>query len=179
MRTPHLYKTILYELFSISGIIWSILLAVMYLFLTDILLNLRLVGASISNHFPFATIFSLFVSLFIGSFTSLSAEPVTLYVLLLNAFLVGLNLFLLSKALRGLQISRKVHISLGGATLFSLVTAGCASCGLSLLSVIGLSATLAFLPFHGAELRIISLGLLALSAFYMLKKLHEAKYCRI
>lgn len=179
MKSPSLWKTIGIEIFSFSSIVWILFLALFYLFAINILLNNKLLAASITNHFPLSAIFSLVVSLFLGSFTSMSAEPLTLFIFLLNTLLVGLNIFLLGNAILWLRNQKKVHLSLGGATLFSLVTAGCASCGLSLLSVLGLSATLAFLPFHGAELRIIATVLLFVSSFYMLKKLHQAKYCRI
>lgn len=179
MKSPAFSKTIRLELFSLPTIACTILFATLYLFAIDLLLNIRLLTTAFANHFPFSATVSLFFSLFLGSFTSMNAEPITLFFIILNALLVGLNILLLGKAVIWLRNQRKVHVSLGGATLFALVTAGCASCGLSLLSVLGLSATLAFLPFHGAELRVIACVFLLVSAFYMLRQLHEAKYCRI
>ena len=178
MKTPPLYQTIL-EVFSLENILWIILLAILYVFSLDLLLNYKLLATIIFQHFPLLTFLSLVASLFLGSFTSMTSEPLTLTIFFVQALLVGVNILLLSKSIAGIRGKGKVHISLSGATIFSVVTAGCTSCGLSLLSVIGLSATLTFLPFHGAELRIISLGLLLASSFYMLKKLHDAKYCRI
>lgn len=179
MKTPLFAKTIIAEVFSLSSLLWIIFLAILYIFSIDLLLNYKLLTTSIANHFPLMAFLSLLWSLFIGSFTSTSAEPGTLIIFFLNAILVGVNVLLLIKSIVGLEQRGKAHITLGGTTIFSIVTAGCASCGLSLLSILGLSATLTVLPFHGAELRYISFFLLIVSAFYMLKKLHEAKYCRI
>lgn len=179
MKSPSLWKTIGVEIFSFQTIFWAVLFGIFYLFSIQLLLNFRLLSDSVARGFSFSSTLILLFSLFLGAFTSLAGEPLTLSILFLNAFFVGLNLVLLGKALASLQGKGKVHLSLGGATLFSLATAGCASCGLSLLSVIGLSASLAFLPFHGAELRVVSLGLLVVSALYMLRELHEAKYCKV
>lgn len=179
MKYPPFSQTVVKEVLSVKSILWTFLLAVMYIFSLDLLLNYRLIAISFTA--PTSPLFflSLIFSLFLGSFTSMGAEPLAFGIFLLNALLVGLNLVLLWRAFAGLQRRGKVHISLGGATLFSLVTAGCASCGLSLLSVLGLSATLVALPFHGAELRYVSLVLLVFSAFYMLKKVHEEIYCKV
>lgn len=179
MRTPRFSQTVIKELLSLKNLLWIIFFAILYIFTIDVFINYKLLADGLANNFPLTTLLSLLFSLFIGSFTSMSSEPLTFFVLLLNALFVGTNLLLLYKSIAGMSAHGKAHLALGGATVFSIVSAGCASCGLSLLSVLGLSTTLVVLPFHGAELRYISLGLLLLSAFYMLKKLHEAKYCRI
>lgn len=179
MKSPAFSKTIALELFSVPTITWTVLFALVYLFSVQIFLNYKLLVFAFSSHYSLYSIFNLLSSLFVGSFTSMNAEPTTLFLIVLNALLVGLNILLLGKAILWLGHQKKVHLSLGGATLFALVTAGCASCGLSLVSVLGLSATLAFLPFHGAELRVIAIILLLISTFYVLKNLHEAKYCKI
>lgn len=179
MKSPSLWKTVQTDVLSLETFLWIILIGFLYLFTLSLLLNYQLIAHIIAAGFPLLSILSLVGSLLLGSFTTMSAEPLTLCAFLLNAALVGLNLVLVVKAFRGLEKGKRIYVSLGGTTLFALVTAGCTSCGISLLSVLGLSATLAFLPFHGAELRIISLVLLTLSAFYVIKKLHEAKYCRI
>jgi len=174
MKSPSLLKTIQAELFNLPVFLWVLILGSFYLFSIQLILNYRL----FNNGFSLITNLSLLYSLFIGSFTSFLGEPIPFFILILNALFAGLNFVLLFKAIHGLQ-KGKVHVVIGGATLFSLFTAGCASCGLSLISILGLSVSLTFLPFHGAELRIISLILLIISAYYMLKKLHEAKYCKI
>lgn len=64
-----------------------------------------------------------------------------------------------------------------GAGIISIAAAGCASCGLSLVSIVGLGAALASLPFKGFELYIVSIVILLLSLYYNLSSLY--KVCKI
>lgn len=64
-----------------------------------------------------------------------------------------------------------------GAGIISIVAAGCASCGLSLASIVGLGSALAVLPFRGFELYIASIAILLLSLYYNLSSLYKA--CKI
>lgn len=58
---------------------------------------------------------------------------------------------------------------------------GCASCSsivaASLLSVLGLSGSLALLPFDGMEFGVIGVALLLLSTFFMIKQLQKPLAC--
>ncbi len=64
-----------------------------------------------------------------------------------------------------------------GAGIISIAAAGCASCGLSFISIVGLGGALAALPFRGFELYIISIAILLLSLYYNLSSLY--KVCKI
>lgn len=165
------------ELFSFWSGILIIIFSLLSLSSLQFLFNYRLLQSAFLQGYPPPAIGSLFLSLFIGSF--IAASPFLFALTMTNALLTGVNIVLLGKAILYLRGNGKVHVSLGGATLFSLASAGCLSCGFSLLSLIGISASFAFLPFSGILLRVISILLLLFSAFYMLRKLHNARYCRL
>ncbi|MGH7246189.1 MAG: hypothetical protein ACREGI_04620, partial [Candidatus Levyibacteriota bacterium] len=116
-------------------------------------------------------------SLLLGITSTMSSLDATL--LFVTSLLVGANLVMIVRTIYVLEHLGKVKVSIGGATLIALVTTGCASCGLSLLSILGFSSSLAFLPFRGLELHIGALLLLLISLYYMLWQLYKRKYCKI
>lgn len=145
-----------------------------YLFLSVFLMNRSLVYATLFGDFPLSYKFSLILSLLVGLYTALSV--LDFYLLLITAFLVGLNFTLLVLTIQNLK-SSNVGFVVGGAGILSIAAVGCTSCGLSVLSILGFSAALAFLPFDGLTIHFISLLLLLFSTFYMLKKLKAV--CKI
>lgn len=145
-----------------------------YLLLVVFITNHNLVYATIIGDFPLSYKFSLISSLFIGLYTAFSF--LDFYLLIITAFLVGLNFTLFSLTVKNLRNSN-VSFVVGGASILSIAAVGCTSCGLSVLSILGFSAALAFLPFDGLTIHFISLSLLLFSTFYMLKKLKTA--CKI
>jgi len=60
-----------------------------------------------------------------------------------------------------------------------IVSTGCASCGFSLLSVLGFGGALSFLPLGSHTLYIFSIPILLVSGVYMLKKLNDSRNCEI
>jgi hypothetical protein len=174
---PSFTSTIRKELFSIKLLIGTCIIALLYLGLSVLLLNTQLFQSLLIQHVSFLEITSLFFSLFGGLWTSLSLADFLLTIT--SALFVGLNFMLVIRTLSVVEQKGKMHLSIGGATLISLVATGCASCGLSLLSVLGLSATLSFLPFHGLILHAGALIFLLLSTLYMLRQLHNGIYCKV
>ncbi len=174
---PSFSQTLYKEFLSPLLLIGTICIALLYLTLSVFLLNMRLFGFLFLTHTSFATFFSLFLSLLAGLSTSMSSLDFILSIT--SALLVGLNGMLIFRTLYFLEHSGKVRLSIGGATVFGIIATGCTSCGLSLLSILGLSTSLAFLPFHGLEIHVGSLMLLCISAFYMLSKIHTSMYCKI
>lgn len=164
------------ELFSRYSIVLILPISIVYVLFTLFLLNYRLVIATIAEPFPLENKVTVLTTLLGGLFTAFS--PIDTSILIVSSLLVGINLLLMAKTLYVLEHSGKVKVSLGGATLLGIISTGCSSCGFSVLSILGLGASLSFLPFHGMELHILSLGLLLFSTFYMLKKLRESKYCK-
>lgn len=163
------------EFFSLSGFFSILIISSIYVIFSFYLLNYRFAFEVITNHFPFLTKISLITSLIGGIFTSIS--PLDLLLLFITSLLVGINIYLGIKTINLLENNGKVKVSIGGSAVIGLVTTGCASCGFSLFSILGLSATFSFLPFHGLELHITAIILLIVSVIYMLNQLHKSKYC--
>ncbi len=174
---PSFSSTIKKELFSIRSVALVLFFSFLYVFLSVLLPNYRLVIQTLTNDGSFLFKLTLMNSLILGSWTGLS--HVDFFLLILSALLVSVNLLLMGKTIYYLKHSKKIRFSIGGATVVSIVTTGCASCGLSVFSVLGLSTTFAILPFHGMELHILAITFLLFSLWYMLKQLHNAKYCII
>ena len=174
---PSFSNTVKQELLSWKIFISIIIIAFLYISLSILLLNNRLFFSLIQDHLISFSTLLLFFSLFVGLWTSLSASD--FFITILTALLVGINISLLLRTIALLGNKEKLHISIGGATIIGFVTTGCASCGLSILSLLGLSTTVSILPFHGLELHIGAVILLFFSCWYMLRQIHNGIYCKI
>ena len=96
--------------------------------------------------------------------------------LFITAVLFGLNISIIITKIGVMKKQKKLGF-IFGAGVVSLVSAGCAACGLSLLSVVGLGSIVAFLPFHGIEFYIVSIAILLWSLYINLGA--WVKACRI
>lgn len=110
----------------------------------------------------------------VGSFQALDVRDATLLVIV--SVLFGLNAELVLRKIRFLASYGSLHITFGTG-LITLAATGCASCGLSLASLVGLGGALAALPFGGLELYIASILILTWSLFFNLDALVKA--CKI
>ena len=70
---------------------------------------------------------------------------------------------------------RNVHIVAGSGSLLGIIGSGCAACGLPIISLLGLTGSIMYLPFHGSELSVISIVLLSLSFYAMIKAITQSK----
>lgn len=61
------------------------------------------------------------------------------------------------------------------ALFLGFLVPGCASCGIGLAALLGLSASFATLPFKGLELSVLALGILGLSIFRVSNTLFSCK----
>jgi len=100
--------------------------------------------------------------------------------LILLSFLFGLLFSLITYK------TAKIKTTLEGGALTSIgiflgvLAPGCAACGIGLLSLLGLStAFLAFFPFDGFELSILSIGILSFSVLKISEKIHNGNVCKI
>lgn len=90
----------------------------------------------------------------------------------LIGLIFGVNFVMVVEKVKFLRKGHNLKITLG-AGIISVAAAGCASCGLSLVSVVGLGSALAVLPFRGFELYIASIVILLLSLYYNLSSLYK------
>lgn len=165
------------KLLTIRSIIFVGGIGSIYLIAAAFLMNYHLVTNTLEGTFPLTYKTTLLGDLIVGMFGAIGWVDSLL--LSLIAFFVGCNLLLIVQTVRTLEGMGKVKFSIGGVTLISLVTAGCGACGFTVFSLLGVTTSLSFLPFHGLEIHIISLLILVFSARYMVKKLTAAKVCTL
>lgn len=149
----------------------TLFFAFFYLIFSVILINHASFWSFFTANYGIAAKSKILTLIAIGSFQALSFSDQMFIVLI--SLLFGLNLELVLRKLRFLASFGSLHIVFGSG-LISIAATGCASCGLSIASFVGLSAVLITLPFHGIELYILSLLILILSLFYNLKSLIKA-----
>lgn len=109
----------------------------------------------------------IFLSLIRGMWTSMTLSGLVL--LFLMAVLTGVNLTLLFEKIRILKKFDKLQIVVGGNSLLGIVGSGCVACGLPILSFLGLGGSLVYLPYRGVELSSLSLVLLSISLYVLIK----------
>lgn len=175
--SPSLVNTAKEKIITLRSVILVLIITICYVSLEAFLLNSSLVINTLLGAYSLVYKWIILSDLLLGLFTSMTPFELTLQVL--NGLFLGVNLVLLIKTIHHLHGMGGVKISVGGAALISLVTAGCGACGVTILSVLGLSTSLSFLPFHGIEIQIVSLVILIFSSWYMLKKLTDSQICSL
>lgn len=152
----------------------SLFFASLYIILSIVLINYKsYLSFLLSEYSPLAKVKVLSL-IFYGFFQAISARDIVL--ILISAILFGVNVELVLRKLKFLAGKGSLHLTFG-AGVITLVATGCASCGLSLASIVGLSAVIALLPFHGLELYALSIMILLISLLYNLHNL--VKVCKI
>lgn len=161
-----------------KNIFFTFLIAAFYLALTSYILNYKLFLSTVLGNFPINYKAAILFNLPLGLKSALSSFD--FYLLLLTSLLLGINLILIVKTIRLITIgSPRIKFLFGGSSMLAVVSAGCTTCGLSLLSILGFGASISLLPFGGKFIYLISIGLLILSIVYMLKKIEYAKSCEV
>jgi len=122
----------------------------------------------------------LFFSL--GNFLS-SMETLNQITTIVISILMALNLSIMSEYLKSTKSLRKAQGSSFFGMIFAIFGVGCSSCGSVLLtSIIGIGSVhslMAFFPFGGIEIHIISIGLLLFSLSSMDKAIMSPLGCKI
>lgn len=177
MRVFSLWRVLRQYIFSFHSLVSITLLSVLYILFATVLLNFQSIHAILYTSFSVQTKVVILASFIPGLWTSQSLLDFSL--LFFTAVLVSVNILFIYHTLSVLKHKGKIHASIGGATVIGLIATGCSSCGLSFLSVLGLSSSLSLLPFHGLELHLFSLFLLIVSVVYMTQQLYNAEYCKI
>ena len=164
-------------LLSPSFFIPTIIIAIIYTFFTTYLMNFKLVLDTLIGSFSTDYKINLMLALLGGMWTAMSGAGLVL--LFLTAILTGANLTLLVRQLRVLQKAQDLHFVVGGNTLLGLVGSGCAACGLPVLSLLGLTGAIIYLPLRGAEISYLAVILLSISFYLLLKSVFQKEYCAI
>lgn len=177
-QLPTLRQTFKKEILNPTSIIIISLVALTYFSFSVLIINYRFLGMAL---FGKASIFYKLNLLFIflvGSYYALGVFDFILMVI--TSILVGANLLMLFKILKSLRTSEgKVSFTVGGSTVIGILVAGSCSCGFSLISILGLTSALTFIPFGGLGIHLFSIFLLLVSLFYSLNTFHQEIVCKI
>lgn len=152
---------------SKSFLIPTILIALIYIVLVTYLMNLGLVQDTLFGEHSLNYRINLLVALLAGLWTAMTG--IGLIALIVISLLTGANITLLVQRIKSLRSSGRLHMVIGGSSLLGIVGSGCASCGLPILSLLGITGSLAFLPFHGDEISYISAILLCVSLYFLIR----------
>lgn len=165
-------------LLSRKFLISTFFVAIVYVFLTIYLMNLTLVRSTLFGTSPLLYKIKLLSALLGGMWTAMSTT--SLVVLFVVGVLTGANLSMLVMKVRLLGGLKSTHLVIGGGSLLGIAGSGCAVCGLPIISLLGLSTSVAFLPLHGTELSYIAIALLLLSFFILMRGYRtEFNRCKI
>ena len=174
MQLLFLTRVLISESKKRNFILKSLFFALLYTSLSIILINYKSYLSFAQSDYDIFGKIKVLLFIFAGSFQALDTRDTIL--LLTTAILFGLNLELVLRKIKFLASFGNLHVTLGTG-LITLAATGCASCGLSIASIVGLSGVLVLLPFHGLELYIVSILVLLVSLFYNLRTL--VKVCKI
>lgn len=150
----------------------TISVAVLYFLIFVLLPNIPMLGIILQRNDEFSFKWMLFSDVVSGAITSLSLPD--LLITLCTAFLFGVNCYLFWDSFTLLKKSKKVTLSFGGAGFLGLAASGCSSCGISILSVLGLTSAFSNLPFHGREVQMVTIILLGISIVIAYKRRNQA-----
>ena len=164
------------NIFSTKVLAASFIIAVIYIVVTIYLMNFSLVRNTIVGNYPLEYKGRLLLALAQGMWTAMTKQALSL--LFVTALLTGVNLSLLVNRLKELKRRGNIRFVVGGSSLLGIVGSGCAACGLPILALVGLSGSLAYLPFRGSELSYLAVMLLLLS-FIILIRTNNDQSCKI
>lgn len=164
-------------LLSPKFLLSAFVIAILYVVFATYLMNAGLVQQTIFGSFSFNYKVSLLFALLAGMWTAMSGSALIL--LFMTAILTGANLTLLARQIKALRTAQNLHFVAGGNTLLGLVGSGCTACGLPILSIFGLSGSIIYLPFRGAEISYLAVILLSISFYLLLRSVFEKEYCAI
>lgn len=166
------------KILTASGfLIPTLIIASAYVIFATYFMNANLVSNTIFGSFAIDYKLNILLALLQGMWTAMSGSGLIL--LFLTAILTGANLTLLARQIKLLRMAQNLHLVVGGNTLLGIVGSGCAACGLPVLSILGFSGSIVYLPFRGTEISYLAVILLSISFYLLLKSVFEKEYCVI
>lgn len=170
-RLITLLKRLHTELSSFTFVRHVFLISLVYGIIAIYLVDFRAIINIIENRYSFVSTFTILILLFPESLQTLSLLNIVLLILI--SFIFGLNTQLIVTRIDLLTHAKNLKITMG-AGIISIIANGCSACGLSLLSILGLTGAITILPFRGIELSLLGLTLLSITLFYNLDSIDKA-----
>lgn len=174
----NLFRIFTFELLHKNEVLVITGITLLYTFIPVLLLNYQFAIFMLTQHISIMQkAYAVYVILQ-GLFTAYSVTDIIF--MLLTGLLVGINIvFLVKTARRIKRSSKKLKLAVGGTGFIGLFSSGCASCGLSLASVLGVSTGIGSLPFGDTMVYAVTIVIMFYSMYVMLKKFDESKACVI
>ncbi|CAN5169939.1 hypothetical protein BH11PAT1_BH11PAT1_5120 [soil metagenome] len=145
----------------------TIFISLFYIVLVIYSINISLIKDTLLGDYSLVYKLKIMTVLMQGMWTSMSISG--MIVLWIVAVLTGANITLLYEKITTVKKFDKLQVVIGGNSLLGIVGSGCAACGLPILSLLGVGGSIVYFPFHGAELSYLSIILLGISLFLLLK----------
>ena len=163
------------QAFRGKSIVVAAIVAFVYIILSVYAINRTIIFSTMFGNAPIQYKTSLLSSILVGSWNMYTPAEAVLTVIV--AVLLGGNIALVIKVIRSLSGKKGIKMSFGGSSLLAVASAGCPSCGVSILSLVGISTPL--LPLQGIPLQIASAALLTVSIAYTLHRLRQPSVCEV
>lgn len=156
----------------------AFIVAFLMLAFITLILNISLIFNPIAPNYSIFDKALLVLKLLGGLITNNTL--ITITILIVTSLLAGINVALLFFKIKTLKSVNYKESGLGtGGTLTSILASGCSSCGISVLSMIGIAGGLAFLPFGGIELSFLGIILLLFSLYWISKEITNCQVCKV
>jgi hypothetical protein len=149
--------------------------ALLYISLSVYGVNRAIITDTLTGPYSLHYKTSLLQSILVGSWSMYPiAESI---VLSLIAVLLGINIALMVRIFTSMQTNKGLRVTFGGTSVLAIASTGCPACGISILSLVGVSAP--FLPIQGVPLQLFATLFLAGSIWYSLRKLQQPMMCEV
>lgn len=156
-------------------IIPTLVIALVYVVITVYMMNIRLVVSTVFGSFGLDYKVKLLTALLEGLWTSMSSFGIVM--LFIIALLTGANLTLIFRRIWHIHYFGKLGLFASFGSTLGFISGGCAACSLPILGLLGLGTSVVYLPFRGTELSVISVILLLISCFIMIRSELKSKVC--
>lgn len=174
MTTHEFWRTVKTQL-TVKSFLLSFFIGGLYAQLSLYLLNIKLVKATILGNFSLSYKATLLFQLLGGLWTALSI--VDLLLLIITSLLAGFNILLIIKTFRKIKQHGNLTLAVGTGSILGIISVGCTSCGFSVLSLLGLSTSLSFLPFSGSYFHLLAIFFLLFSILFTIRALNSKIAC--
>lgn len=159
--------------FSRRFLLPTISVALLYIVAVTYSMNIGILKDTLLGSYSVEYKAKLLLTLLEGMWTAMSGWG--LVMLFITAFLTGANISMLAIKIKSLGGIKNTHIVAGSGSLLGIIGSGCAACGLPIISLLGLTGSIMYLPFRGSELSVIAILLLSVSLYAMIKATTNSK----
>lgn len=154
----------------------SIIIATIFYLLNVIIINFKNI-ISIFNSLGFVEVLKSFYTF--SKLLYQSIEIQGFISLIIISMLTGILLSLLIYRYKHINKESNVKITTSIGLFLGIILPGCASCGIGLAAILGLSSSLLFLPLKGLEISILAIIIISYSIIKTSKAISKVEKCEI